>query len=355
MYRLFHFFFVCVLSTVIISCGGAGGSSDTDTSALEGIFTDGPVEGLSYTSGSLSGITNETGRFSYQQGETVTFSVGDIIIGTGTPTATMTPISLVPGAVDETHPTVINIVRFLMTIDDDNDASNGIQITQTVRLSTAAQSIDFSQSTSAFDSNTNVQNVVALLTAETTVGVRYLVSTQAAQEHLAGTLQNIDTGTGTSLSPTGNLTLSGNDTNVIGTSFIPVDDFNSYAQNTQLYSNVYLAMQDVELGEFGTPVDSSVAAIRFLGIDISTTDDTISSIFFGRGTSAGGGSIVHHYILYCFSGDDCSGASFNRSELSISFSNVVLQPVVFPNNLNTNLATGDITLNGTVSVARLPE
>ena len=50
------------------------------TTILTGRFLDSAVEGIDYTSGSVSGTTDSSGTFQYTQGQTVSFSVRDVTI-----------------------------------------------------------------------------------------------------------------------------------------------------------------------------------------------------------------------------------------------------------------------------------
>jgi hypothetical protein len=154
----------------------------------QGQFLDSPVEGLSFISGGESGVTDAAGMFTFEEGATVEFSIGGIVVGEATAQSIMTPVDLVPGARGETNPTVINISRFLQTLDNDNNPGNGITITGSVRTQAAGASIDFDQDVIAFENDSNVQAVVAELTALTDAGARPLTSSQEAQDHLRNTL-----------------------------------------------------------------------------------------------------------------------------------------------------------------------
>lgn len=79
------FFQLCstvALGLVLQACGGGGGSGQ-----LTAQFVDDPVEGLAYecvSSGGgnkVSGVTNAQGQFSYLPGQTCTFSVGKVVVG----------------------------------------------------------------------------------------------------------------------------------------------------------------------------------------------------------------------------------------------------------------------------------
>ena len=69
----------------------------------------------------------------------------------------------------------------MLTIDDDSDPANGIQITAAQSTAASGQSIDFTLG--SFDMDPNLINVIALLTSGTT-----LVSESVAQAHLRDTL-----------------------------------------------------------------------------------------------------------------------------------------------------------------------
>jgi hypothetical protein len=81
-----------VASAFLIGCGSSDDSSSTNnnttttqTAAIkEGIFIDAPVSGLSYTTTSgLSGATDEAGHFKYKAGDSVTFKLGNVELGSG--------------------------------------------------------------------------------------------------------------------------------------------------------------------------------------------------------------------------------------------------------------------------------
>jgi hypothetical protein len=435
----------------LAACGGGGGGdgggiTPSGPTILQGVFLDSAVEGLAYSSGGQSGTTDASGTFSYEQGATITFKVGDIVLGTANAQSIMTPISLVSGAVDETNPIVINIVRFLMTIDDDNDPSNGIQITTAVLNAATGQSLDFTLDISAFGSDSNVLNVIALLTAATSSGASPLVSEQVAQNHLNNTIMSnfsgiyngtfsggyqgtwtivVNTngtitgsgcntsnqsefliagtasssgesslgfagdgeftgnfnimgefsgtwtadsgstsgtftgskassssggtcptggtpppppppGSGDSTPPSGSIAITGTDTSIIGTTYSPVYDDDSFevagfVTNAILYDvNLYTATVGTE--------------IRVLVMQFSATDD--SPYVVGLTKTTGGSPDQATYIANCISGDDCSGVSFNRSTMTVTFTDALLLP---DSSVSGNLATDNITISGTIT------
>jgi len=165
--------------------------SETDAVVLEGRFTDSPVEGLTYISGKQSGETNQDGRFYYEHGENVTFKLGNIVVGSivldhvgETPDKTkieyIDPRDLA-GVTDFKDPVVTNMVRFLQTLDDNEDPEDGIKIPSAVKSNSASSSsINFS-----LDSQ-NFENQAETIIDGLFKGVesdRNLVSEKKARDH----------------------------------------------------------------------------------------------------------------------------------------------------------------------------
>ncbi|MBF0462351.1 MAG: putative Ig domain-containing protein, partial [Magnetococcales bacterium] len=118
-----------------------------------GIFLDSAVAGVQYRTASQSGVTDSGGGFAFKDGETVTFSVGNIILGTvsstsvragtgGLPIVTLDKLAdTVAGAQSAAHANIVtNIARLLQTLDSDGNPANGITITQTA-LDDAAKTV----------------------------------------------------------------------------------------------------------------------------------------------------------------------------------------------------------------------
>lgn len=150
-----------LVAATLTACGGGGGGSTTDsqttqTPSSSGILTDSPVGGVQYqTSGGYSGTTDANGRYSYNPGDTVTFRIGAITLGTVTATGTVTPIELAgTGASSENKTT--NLLILLQSLDADNNPSNGITINAATQAAAAsAGSLDLTQTPSQFASTGN--------------------------------------------------------------------------------------------------------------------------------------------------------------------------------------------------------
>ena len=114
--KVLQLFLVFIVSTTLINCGGGGSSSSTPTATTAtGYFIDSPVEGLTYVSGGQSGTTDASGKFTYEVGKTVKFSVGAISLGEVSAKGKMTPVDLVANA-DASNTNVLNISRFLFCL-----------------------------------------------------------------------------------------------------------------------------------------------------------------------------------------------------------------------------------------------
>ena len=85
------------LLALLTACGGGGGGSTTST----GTFVNSPTKGITYSASpsGLSGVTDENGTYSYQAGDTVTFTLNlgasTVTLGsTASPSATTSILSL---------------------------------------------------------------------------------------------------------------------------------------------------------------------------------------------------------------------------------------------------------------------
>ena len=120
--------------------GGGGGSAGSVASQpaaalLAGQFLDSATQGLAYETDSQSGVeTDANGQFLYRSGETIQFRLGGLLLGTTTAKPVITPMDLVSGG-HVNHQEVVNLTRFLQTLDDDGNPENGITISaQTQQL-----------------------------------------------------------------------------------------------------------------------------------------------------------------------------------------------------------------------------
>ena len=147
---------VTPLLLALVACGGDsdndnGGSAGPATRT--GTFVDSPVAGLDYAgTDGAAGVTNDAGQFQYQDGETLTFSLGDLPLGSAEGAQQLTPLTITEGADTAEDDSVSNKLVLLQTLDQDGDLNNGIQITEAIGalVSENAAGIDFDQPTDSF-------------------------------------------------------------------------------------------------------------------------------------------------------------------------------------------------------------
>jgi hypothetical protein len=113
--------------------------------AVTGVFRNDTVIGLGYVSGGHSGLTDKSGAFTYEEGQGITFSVGGVSIGrVATAKTLVTPADLVSQVIGGDSNRVLNVVRFLMMLDQDANANNGLQISAAVTAAAASWApVDF--------------------------------------------------------------------------------------------------------------------------------------------------------------------------------------------------------------------
>jgi hypothetical protein len=185
---------VRVPATYTISAYNNGGSSTSfdlllavdpppTGTAMTGVFRDSTVIGLGYESGAHSGVTDSMGQFTYEAGHSITFRVGGIVLGT-VPVSRplLTPVDLVANGTGTSN-YVLNVVRFLMMLDQDADPNNGIQISPAVTAAAAGwTAVDFNTSDLPRALGTIIQQV------STAEGVTHtLPDASTAQTHLRNT------------------------------------------------------------------------------------------------------------------------------------------------------------------------
>lgn len=166
-------------------------SSDDDTQEEGmGYFIDSPVQGLAYLSASHSGTTDEFGRYDYEAGETITFSLGSITLGS-TGASKAIHVSDLFDDDDANDTDTVNLARLLLTLDSNADSDDGIQLSaKAISAANATQfpsGLDFTSA--SFDAD--VANYIAT-SGVTNASVSVLVSAQDAQEHITSTLSEVE-------------------------------------------------------------------------------------------------------------------------------------------------------------------
>ncbi len=190
--RVFKILAACgVLVLSLAGCGGGGGTVSTPADVQTGSFIDSPVCGLQYDTTRWNGLTAQDGTFNYQPGETVTFSIGNVILGSTQAKRFVTPIHLAPGATDLRDPCVVNLCRFLQSLDQDNNPGNGITISSETRDFLQGFSVNFTDP--EFEQNPDVQRLFEELNMQCIFEEeRSLVPVAPAMIHFEETLIEIE-------------------------------------------------------------------------------------------------------------------------------------------------------------------
>jgi hypothetical protein len=181
----------------IYGCGGGGSGSTASSDSVHGVFLDSPVAGVSYETETHSGTTNADGTFFYMQGEMIRFSLGGVFMGQASASPFMTPIDIVPGASNSSHPTVTNMIRFMQTLDIDRNPDNGILITEQARAELQGRGINFNMGIQEFEHDPDVVMYFDTLNAMNMFGGhRDMVPVSEARGHMDETLRGDDHGHG---------------------------------------------------------------------------------------------------------------------------------------------------------------
>ncbi|HFU74192.1 MAG TPA: hypothetical protein ENK65_01415, partial [Helicobacteraceae bacterium] len=182
-----RFYNAILFSGVLLSLAGCGGGTTeyekshyTGNPPKESVgkFIDSGVKGLQYKRPSgIDSLTKAGGAFYYRIGETINFHIGNLDLGTAFALETTTPQSIVSFSNLDLNtsiyaPEVNNRVRTLMSLDADNNPTNGITITQSTRdaaqiWTTPDFSLDESDFNDAFFAATQRSITVTKTQAET--------------------------------------------------------------------------------------------------------------------------------------------------------------------------------------------
>lgn len=193
--RLLRALIAAGLTSGLVACGGgsSGSSGGGETppndppssTELTGQFVDSPVGGLEYQrsgKGTTTYLTNDNGQFQYQDGETVTFKIGQFTLGSAQGGATISPRDIAQDA------GAISVARVLQTLDEDGDPTNGITISADVR-SNAAEAV--TPRNIGETQNLDEGDIAAEITSLSSKPGVTLVPAEQAEAHLEETLSSI--------------------------------------------------------------------------------------------------------------------------------------------------------------------
>jgi len=176
-----------VAMAVLSACGGNGSTGSTVPATAPvtatGRLSDAWVQGLVYESGSQSGVTDADGRFTYEPGKTVKFTIGDIVFGEATAQPIMTPLEFAPAGSTAETPEVVARVQLLLSISSTDPATGRLVISPEAREAAQGKSVNFA---------TISQAELAVLIGQLVPGAS-LVGPAAAIEHFLGNYDKLFT------------------------------------------------------------------------------------------------------------------------------------------------------------------
>ncbi len=193
--RIFFYVFIILF---LNSCGGGGGNSGggssgggTSSSMITEIFEDSFVSGIKYSYYKTNdaditiGSTTASGKFTYSRGKSVTFQIGNAIIGTSSSSSLSGykfPQDLAGVSLQDTNNSkVLNIAILLQSLDKDSNPSNGIDINSSIK----------SCINTTLLSNENIQDMNnTRLTSIITGCGAVAVDWETARNHLDNTMQS---------------------------------------------------------------------------------------------------------------------------------------------------------------------
>jgi hypothetical protein len=137
-----------VLGLSLIGCGSSSSTNEdltyldssnehylnTNSRTNTGTFIDSPVEGLKYETVTLSGFTDNKGNFQYKDGETITFKIGNLELGSATGGELITPLTLTgENDLNNINSKATNIARILQSLDENSSNQGQIKLSSNLK------------------------------------------------------------------------------------------------------------------------------------------------------------------------------------------------------------------------------
>ena len=166
-------------------CGGGGGGSTPPADTTQTAYLiDSAVEGVTYTTPSRSGVTRSDGGFDYNPTDTtITFTIGSLKLADFNLSNLNSDARVLPADLagvdrnDTSHPNLLKLLRVFQALDENNNPSDGITITDNTKG-------HFGVYHNLFD--TNLTTLEALMPSG-----KPLVTEQKAKNHYKTTLTTL--------------------------------------------------------------------------------------------------------------------------------------------------------------------
>lgn len=167
---MFHIKNITLSLSIMLSLIGCKSDITSITSSIEGTFTDSPVDGITYTINGVSKVTANGGKYTYFDGDTISFSLGNLELGTTKGKENITPLDMF----DEEDITiydsrVINMAKLLQSYDSDDNLENGITLSDNIKELNTSLSIDWSNDNNITNLNETIKDKQELRTTVQTL------------------------------------------------------------------------------------------------------------------------------------------------------------------------------------------
>ncbi|MGH1468329.1 MAG: hypothetical protein ACRBBP_05545 [Bdellovibrionales bacterium] len=135
---------------------GSGDSPTTTPITTDEVITDAwdlpfAIEGITYTrADGTQGTTTADGQITCTQGESIIFSIGSIVLGTTECSDNIT-IEDIAGVDSPTDDEAVQLTLLLLSLDNDDDPNNGINIVDTATDYTGTTTLDLTDPTAVAD------------------------------------------------------------------------------------------------------------------------------------------------------------------------------------------------------------
>jgi len=198
--KMWHLLVSLGITSSILFSGCSGNDEDTTPPLSPPVDVDGTaqlidseIEGVNYATTASNGVTNANGEFTYKEGDTeVTFKVGHLLLGTfalahlNSDGKILLPELYALDRNNTVDPNALKLLRFMQSLDEDNDPSNGIYISDNTK-GMIDQLLD---SNTSLSSNFVDNNITALKSIMLSLG-KTLKLESASRNHYKSTLVSL--------------------------------------------------------------------------------------------------------------------------------------------------------------------
>jgi len=161
---------------VLVGCGSDNNGSTTKPLVNAGYYVDSALSGVDYSCGKFHGITDSSGKFNFEVGKECVFSVGGVTLRDVQANKLKQGVTIVENN--------ITVATFLQTLDNDGNASNGIEI-----LPEVANAIKGMGKVPSGD--VDLSNMMSTIAGSVTNYSGRLVTEKQAEKHLKSTEKSV--------------------------------------------------------------------------------------------------------------------------------------------------------------------